>query len=95
MKTVTLQIGNSDDKLTQQEWSNFVTEMGGIVSIFAEQVHFHGGSPFGAPWQNAAWIFTPKMTEHTERGFRDMVQSIRAKFRQESVAVTIGETKFV
>lgn len=28
MKTITIQIGNSDDKLKQAEWANFIAESG-------------------------------------------------------------------
>lgn len=40
MKTATIQIGNSDDKLTQSEWSDFVSAIKDAVQRFSERIHF-------------------------------------------------------
>ena len=93
MKTVTLQIGNSDDKLTQKEWSRFTQEVGSAVSQFAAQIHFSGSSGTCAPWQNAAWVFAIEPLNDTE--LKAVVTYLRAEYRQDSAAWTEGETLFV
>jgi hypothetical protein len=43
---VYLSIGNSDDKLTQAEWAEYVADMAGAVVCRAKQVH---GTWFSLP----------------------------------------------
>lgn len=57
MKTVTVIIGNSDDKLSQSRWSAFVNCVALRIGELAKQVHFSGSSSNSAPWQNHAWVF--------------------------------------
>lgn len=57
MITIVVSIGNTDNKLTQAEWSEFVGGVNKVVSMFAKNVHFFGGSANWMPWQNVAWIF--------------------------------------
>jgi hypothetical protein len=91
LETVVIQIGNSDDKLTQLEWAKFVNDIRYLVGNHANEIHFFGGSSNWENWQNACWIFTsdvvPELLEN--------IKSIRQNYKQESVAVTIGNTQFV
>jgi len=52
VKTVVIQIGNSDDKLTQLEWAKFVNDIKHLVNNHAKEVHFFGGSSNWENWQN-------------------------------------------
>lgn len=91
--TAVIQIGNSDNKLTQSEWAHFVAEVRTSVEANANAVHFHGFSPGDAPWQNAAWI-----VEANASAWVDIVadlRRIRESYRQDSVAVMVGNTTFV
>ena len=94
MKTVTLQVGNSDDKLAQMEWAAFVAR---IRDVFDEtpyvDVHFFGCSNPTECWQNACWVFVadPGVIEQ----IKSELIAIRAKYRQDSVAWTEGETAFI
>ena len=92
MRTITIQIGNSDDKLTQKEWSSFYWEIASAV-LAAGGVHFAGTSPSFEPWQNACWVVV--VDDSKVAALREQVVTIRTKFRQESVAWTEGETAFV
>jgi hypothetical protein len=56
MTTVVIQIGNSDNKLTQSEWADFVGTVHDAVMCLAGEIHFSGGSTWSAPWQNACWV---------------------------------------
>ena len=92
--TGVIQIGNSDDKLTQAEWSEYVTELNQILQNWQVSVHFLGYSPANAPWQNACWVFEVE----TDPWLEDMkaeLSYLARKFRQDSIAFTIGDTEFV
>ena len=91
--TVTIQIGNTDNKLTQQEWSCYVEDLDtALNSIPGLNRHFFGGSINWAPWQNACWVIE---TSLAPGDLESVLRSIRRKYRQESVAVTYGETQFI
>jgi hypothetical protein len=93
MITVTLQIGNSDNKLTQQEWHEFALWIGGKVRSYASEVYFNGASNAVAPWQNAAWVFDVEEAKIEELKY--YVKDARRKFKQDSVAWTEGTTTFL
>lgn len=93
MKTITIQIGNTDDKLTQVEWSAFVLMMKESILKHCIMIHFFGGSTNWERWQNAAWVVTcePQRIE----ALKAAVADTRETFRQDSAAWTEGETVFV
>lgn len=93
MATVVVQIGNSDNKLSQAEWSKFVSYMRDAIGKHSEHVHFDGGSRHDAPWQNACFV-SEVPGEKLELLMADMRRH-RETFWQESVAVIIGETAFI
>jgi hypothetical protein len=93
MKTITIQIGNTDNKLTQQEWAEYVNRTSATIDRFSEMTHFFGGSPNWYRWQNVAWVV--EMSGHNLNPFKAEIERVRELYRQESVAVTIGETEFV
>jgi hypothetical protein len=57
---VTVQFGNSDDRLTQREWSELVAAVSRAVNAevldHGGGLHFFGTAPADAPWQNACWV---------------------------------------
>lgn len=92
--TVTVLIGNSDDKLTQREWALYVAHVQGLVDEWAEEVHFSGVSFGGAPWQNACWVFV--VDDGASLDALRMVFGVAASWhRQDSIAIVVGETEFV
>lgn len=93
MQTVVVQIGNSDDKLTQKEWSLFCAETELAVRKHCEQIHFYGGSPWNTPWQNAC--FVAEIKPEAIESFCQEITIIRGDSQQDSVAVTFGETTFI
>lgn len=93
MRSVTIQIGNSDDKLTQTEWSKYVHEVSELVVWKAVEVHFFGCSPSDREWQNACWAITVEANDVDS--LRSGLARIRATYRQDSVAFTTGTTEFV
>lgn len=91
--TVTIQISNSDNKLTQGEWAQFITEMRRAIQENCDKVHFIGGSDTFAPWQNACWVVAVP-DENLER-FRSIIVGVRRAYYQDSVALTCGNTELV
>lgn len=57
MKTIYVAIGNSDDRLPQWQWSEFVSEVYALVRKWSRCIHFGGCSPSAAAYQNFAWVF--------------------------------------
>lgn len=91
--SITLQIGNSDDRLSQKEWARFVKEICDLLTRHEVTVHFAGGSPSNAPWQNACWVF--EANDAQAEILRHVVAGIRLSFKQDSAAWTEGRTLFV
>lgn len=56
--TVYVSIGNSDDKLTQAEWSLFYEATDKALRSAASTVHGQWASDPTSPWQNACWCLT-------------------------------------
>lgn len=93
MKTIVVQIGNTDNKLTQQEWSKYVETMNHFLRCHINTVHFAGGSPTESPWQNYCWVGVAYIADWDF--FAKHLNQIRLRFNQDSVAVTLGETQFI
>lgn len=54
-KTIYISIGNSDDKLTQQQWASFYRHVNLAIRDAASAVHGQWVSEPAAAWQNACW----------------------------------------
>ncbi len=93
MTTATILIGNSDDKLTQKEWSDFWARVDAMIGSVADDVHFKGVSYGAAQWQNACWVIVidePNLSWLTKE-----LKAVRRTFQQDSAVIVVGETKFV
>jgi hypothetical protein len=95
MKTVTIQIGNSDDKLTQLEWSNFVDMVDKAIAMFKGVPHFAGGSSAEKSWQNYCFVFELDEDPLITKSFQRQLKDIRTRYRQNSVAWVEGKNLFV
>jgi len=91
--TITIQIGNTDNKLTQQAWSEYVEEVGDICKEFSTETHFFGGPNNWERWQNVAWIF--EMCPNRVNQLSSQLEICRRRYLQDSIALTAGETSFV
>ena len=91
--TVYASIGNSDDKLTQQQWAEFHELFNTLVRAAAEHVHGDWHSVPNAPWQNACMCFevTPEKAER----LKQVLAEAAGEFRQDSIAWAVAETEFV
>jgi hypothetical protein len=95
MSTVHVSIGNTDNKLTQQEWSEFYAAVDEVVRYRAAVVHGAWVSPSTAPYQNAAWAIEPRPTMLVRNAFRRSLAALATEFGQDSIAWTEGETEFI
>lgn len=93
MKTITIQIGNTDNKLSQQQWSEFHHNADIVIRNYATEVHFFGGSENWKPWQNLCWVVTA--ASYMIGPFKISMATLGAHFGQDSVAWTEGETRFL
>jgi hypothetical protein len=92
-ETLTIQIGNSDNKLTQSEWSEFVWAVRNILRGKANVIHFFGGSVNWAEWQNVCWV--AEVPFYRIPDLKEQLSEIGKAFKQDGVAVTVGVTEFV
>lgn len=82
--TFYISIGNSDDKLSQQEWAEFVTEVHDAIDGSGAQVHGRWSSYPDAPWQNACWCI--ELTTAKVSWLRRCLATLAQKYRQDSIA---------
>jgi hypothetical protein len=92
--TVYVSIGNSDDKLGQREWSDFVSDVNVAVCRYAAQVYGWWFSAPDAPWQNGVMAFL--LDRECEDDLRSRLAVAREKFRQDSIAwAEVHVTEFI
>lgn len=92
MKTITLQVSNTDNKLTQQEWSDFVSLINNILgNSISITLHFFGGSSTWVSCQNCCWVFDTEDGDY----IKEKVTEIRGCYKQDSAAWTEGDTQFI
>lgn len=92
--TATILIGNSDDKLSQRQWSDFVADIHKIVEFFSTDIHFFGAPPSFVQWQNAAIVFETNDEKEIILLKRSLV-SIKKKYNQDSIALVVGQTEYI
>ncbi len=87
-------IGNTDNKLTQQEWAAFIED----VEIVLTGLPMHGAwfSRPDAPWQNACWLVD--LSEKTPGYATDLkvvMGHLAARYNQDSIAWAEAATTFI
>lgn len=90
MKTITVQIGNSDDKLSQARWVQLVQRVSGVLNSYCETTHFFGASMPFATWQNACWVVECPSIEIVD--LKNALAGVGKQFEQNAIAWTEGET---
>lgn len=81
---VHIAIGNSDNRLTQQEWSQYYGQIDLAVRSCADTVHGAYASLPTAPYQNACWAIVPKAKAVDM--LKNVLRNIAGGFGQDSVA---------
>jgi hypothetical protein len=82
---VYVSIGNSDDKLTQSEWNDFIRSVDAALMAVA---HIHGAwfSAPVSPWQNACWCIEAPEGRADFTSLKDALCDLARKYRQDSIA---------
>jgi hypothetical protein len=98
--TAVISIGNSDDKLKQEEWSQYVSDVHDFIMRWRFPIYFHGLSVGSAPWQNACWILDARDLFGEPGGMaidilRKELHVLAKKYKQDSIALLLGDTEFV
>jgi hypothetical protein len=93
-----IQIGNSDDKLPQAEWCNFIHAMRHLLydEEWSDRLQLHGEwfSRPDSPYQNANWCVEIKDSTLRDE-LRDRLLMLAVRFCQDSIAWTEGEVEFI
>ncbi len=96
---VCISIGNSDHKLSQARWAEFVQIVSHVVyrvgKLEGAQVHGEYFSPTAAPWQNACWWLQLPTDPMRTQALRSRLRQLRAEYEQTSIAWLAGETEFL
>jgi hypothetical protein len=98
--TVYITIGNSDDRLTQAEWSSYVRD---VDWMFDAAVRYEGARVHGRwysrpdePWQNACWCaeWHEDLAAHVEV-LKKSLAAVARDYRQDSIAWAEAQTTFI
>ena len=90
MITATIQIGNTDNKLSQSQWAHFVADMKNAIEAHVYRIHFCGGSDWDAPWQNACWVC--EVHDEVIDALTKAIKASRKRYKQDSASVTWGDS---
>lgn len=93
MITVHASIGNSDDKLSQADWSRYLDEFQRVMVMAARQVHGQWYSAPASPFQNACMAI--EIDPDSAGALKDRLGNLRRKFNQDSIALNVSDTELV
>jgi hypothetical protein len=93
MKTITICICNSDNKLTQKDWSDFCSVTDSVVKHFCSELYFVGFSNPAEKLQNASWVFSLK--EESILKLQKRISEVRKAYLQDSVAFVTGKSELI
>lgn len=93
MLTAHAAIGNSDDRLSQADWSRYVDEFQRVMIRSAHIAHGQWYSSPTSPFQNACMAIEIEPSSIEE--LRTNLAKLRIKFNQDSIAMNVSETEFV
>lgn len=92
--TVYIGIGNSDNKLTQQEWARFCAGIDGYIRSVATQFLGEWHSLPNAAWQNAEYAAVVPADRMDD--VRAVLGRYRDQYRQDSIALAVVDrTEFI
>lgn len=86
-------IGNSDNNLSQAEWSDFWHEIHNGLHNFASQQFGEWQTATSAVRQSACWGL--QVPDENLDAFRDYLSKVAGRYRQDSIALSIGETEMI
>lgn len=93
MTQVYVSIGNSDNKLTQQEWSEFCDDLIDVLGDYEERVYGQWYSLPNAPWQNM--VASIEIADDLLDQLRAALRPLAEEYHQDSIALQAGTAEFV
>lgn len=96
--TIHIAIGNSDDKLSQSRWADYVAFVDWSIRAVAAEVHGAWHSLPTSQWQNAAWAFVIRNEAgngEPEDWLRKRLAKAAHRYDQDSVAWNESVTEFI
>lgn len=91
--TAYISIGNSDDKLTQSGWADFVSDVRTTLLDLKADCHGEWFSLPSSPWQNACWCVEIPVTQMA--ALRHQVARLARTYRQNSIAYAASRVEFI
>lgn len=92
--TIYVSIGNSDDKLTQLQWSCFVNAVDSTIRAYSNTVHGYWLSAPDSQWQNACWCFELG-DARSAFALRRYLRLHAHHYSQESIAWAVAKTELL
>jgi hypothetical protein len=94
VNTICIQIGNTDDKLTQEEWSEFCNDIKAICESYEDTIiHFCASSDGSLPWQN--FCIVVEAENDVIYWMKKHLITLKVKYNQDSIAILEGDTEFI
>lgn len=93
--TAYVSIGNSDDKLSQRQWCEFVNTVEEAFDEERWRVHGAWFSRPDAAWQNACWCIELLGNTRSYFRLRRELREIAATFNQDSITFAKAEVEFL
>ncbi len=95
-KTIYVSIGNSDDKLTQRQWSSFCEAVSTEIRRYHSTFHGEWYSLPDSPYQNACFCFDIDAPDHSPiLDLREQLSLLAHAFNQESITWAEADTEFL
>lgn len=91
--TISVLIGNSDNRLSQVMWTNFIAAVNHTLLEFAIQFHCKGYSAPTSMYQNACFVFEASNVHFSS--IEHNLRRIARKFSQDSIAIVYGDSKLI
>jgi hypothetical protein len=88
--TLSVLVGNSDNRLTQMEWSSYAGKVNDLVRACTYHTFFNGAPYTASLFQNHCWVFSIHKDDYDK--FEGEVREVALHYEQESVAIVKGKT---
>lgn len=90
--TVYVSIGNSDDKLTQERWAEFTSDV--FTVLHAAKIHGEWYSSPTSRFQNACWCVEFQTVGDASKARLDL-RILASVYGQEAIAWAVAETELL
>lgn len=88
MSTVTVVIENSNDDLSQGDWSVFIDDVEVVVFRYTTTRYFFGTLPSTSPFRQACWVF--ECLDSTIEALHKELVEAATPYRQDTIHVVTG-----